>query len=102
MSIPTWQSAEQKTWLKRFKQFLFDNNLTFQFSEDLREFFSYLKTDFINEHEQFGVQLMNSLDLDEDFQFGLQRINYTTMFLIETLFQISFFGENLLQEYLNK
>jgi hypothetical protein len=56
----------------------------------------------MNEHGEFGVQLMNYLNLDEDLQLGLQRINYTTMILIETLFQISFFGENLLQEYLNK
>jgi tagatose-1,6-bisphosphate aldolase len=102
MSIPIWQSAEQKTWLKRFKQFLLDNNLTIQFSEDLKDFFDYLKTDFINEHGEFGVKLVNYLNLDEDFQLAIQRINYTTKVLIETLFQIGFFGENLLQDYLNK
>lgn len=102
MFIPTWQSSEQKTWFKRFEQFLFHNLLTFEYSEDLTNFFLHLKTDFINNHEQFGVQLIDHLNLDEDLQLGFQRINYTTMILIETLFQISFFSEQLLQEYLNK
>jgi hypothetical protein len=56
----------------------------------------------MNEQGQFSVQLINSLQLDEDFQLGLQQINYTTLILIETLFQISFFGEKFFQEYLNK
>ncbi|CAF2481225.1 unnamed protein product [Rotaria sp. Silwood2] len=101
-SIPIWQSAEQKTWLQRFQQFLFANNLTYQFSKDFQTFFKYLKTDFIDEHEQFGIQLMNYMDLDEDLKLQLQQINYTTMVLIETLFQIGFHTENLLQEYMNK
>ncbi|CAF4301893.1 unnamed protein product, partial [Rotaria sp. Silwood2] len=100
-SIPIWQSAEQKTWLQRFQQFLFANNLTYQFSKDFQTFFKYLKTDFIDEHEQFGIQLMNYMDLDEDLKLQLQQINYTTMVLIETLFQIGFHTENLLQEYMN-
>ena len=101
-SIPTWQSTQQPTWLKRFEQFVFANNLTIQFSEDLQNFFSYLRTDLINEHGQFGIQLNNHLHLDEDFKLGLQKMNYTTTIFIETLFQIGFLGENLLQEYMNK
>jgi hypothetical protein len=56
----------------------------------------------MNEHGQFGVQMINSLSLDKDFQLGLQRVNSTTILLIETLFQLGFFGEKLFQEYLNK
>ncbi|CAF4148156.1 unnamed protein product, partial [Rotaria sp. Silwood1] len=95
-SIPAWQSAQQKTWLQRFQQFLFTNNLTYQFSKDFQDFFIYWKTDFISEHEQFSIKLMNYLDLDEDLKLQLQRINYTTMTLIETLFQIGFHSEDLL------
>ncbi|CAF0719709.1 unnamed protein product [Rotaria sp. Silwood1] len=100
-SIPAWQSAQQKTWLQRFQQFLFTNNLTYQFSKDFQDFFTYWKTDFISEHEQFSIKLMNYLDLDEDLKLQLQRINYTTMILIETLFQIGFHSESLLQKYMN-
>lgn len=88
--------------MERFKQFLFYNNLTTQFLEDFQEFFNYTKTDFINEHGQFGVQLIDYLNFDEDFITGLQQINYTTKLFFETLFQFGSGCENLLQEYMNK
>jgi hypothetical protein len=56
----------------------------------------------MNEQGKFGVQLIDSLQLDEDFQLGLQRINHTALTIIETLFQISLFSEKVFQEYLNK
>ncbi|CAF3266519.1 unnamed protein product [Rotaria socialis] len=100
-SIPDLQSVQQKTWLQRFEKFLFANNLTVQFAKDSKKFFNHLKTDFIGEHGQFGVQLMNYLDLDEDFKVQLKRINRAATILVKALFQIGFENEGFLQEYLN-
>jgi hypothetical protein len=100
--IPFWQSTQQETWFKRFQQFLFNNNLTSQFSEDCGEFFDHLKTDFTNEHGQFGVQLIDYLKFDEDLKLGFQRINYTKIVLTQAFFQIGSLIENLFQGYMNK
>ncbi|CAF3453827.1 unnamed protein product, partial [Rotaria socialis] len=101
ISIPDLISVQQKTWLQRFEKFLFANNLTVQFAKDSKKFFNHLKTDFIGEHGQFGVQLMNYLDLDEDFKVQLKRINRAATILVKALFQIGFENEGFLQEYLN-
>ena len=93
---------QQKTWLKRFQQFLFCNNLTLQFSKNFEDFLKYFKNDFINEQEQFGLQLIDHLNFDKDFKLYLQRVNRTAIMLIEILFRIGFYNENLLQEYMNK
>ncbi|CAF3728309.1 unnamed protein product, partial [Adineta steineri] len=99
--IPIWQSSEQPTWLNCFKQFLFENNLTSQFLNDIQEFSNSIKNDIIHAHEQSGIQLLNYLNLDDDFKLGIEKLNYMIMNLTESLFQIGFAGENLLQEYMN-
>ena len=73
-----------------------------EFVGDLKKFLNEFKIDFLNEQGQFGRQMIEHLQLDENVQTGLQTIHSHTSQLIETLYQISLFGENLFQEYLNK
>lgn len=84
------------------REFVFSNNLTIEFSRDLNRFLSSLKADFLNEQKQFSTQMIEHLQIDENLQTGLQTLHSHTSQLIEILYQISLFGENLFQEYLNK
>ncbi|UJR26422.1 hypothetical protein I4U23_007754 [Adineta vaga] len=95
------QITQQKTWFKRVKQFLFENQLALEFFQDCQKFFLSMKTDFIDEQGQFGKQFIDHLDLDNDFKLLLQKIDKTTKVFLEIFSQIGFGTEQILQEYMN-
>ena len=96
LAVPT------NSWLERSKAFVMNNPMASEFLRDGRTLLEHVKRDLIDEHGSVGEQFIDRLRFDADLQLALQRLNATAVMLIENLFRIGLFGEQLLEEYTNK
>ena len=90
------------SWVERSKAFLMNNSLASEFLCDCRALIAHVTQDLIDEHGSVGEQFVDRLRVDADLQLALQRLNATVVMLVENVFRVGLFGEQLLEEYTNK